>query len=310
MEHFESSNYNEASEDIERRDLHELEFTEGALEPYYAGLVASDGHIEPDTNRTIVASSNLEFVTSSSQPFVMRYCDGLQPAMQIDFNVQDAFQGVVYDLGPQGARFPMAGGGGLASFKAARPGVQLTVTIQDANFASRAVVNGATFTSDLAPGELAAIFGTGLARSGTATVEVDDQPATVIAATPFQVNIQLPLDLAAGGHTLRITSANGVSEQPIELQQNAPAVFRLDPSLVGANKGATLNQDGKLNLPSNPARRGSVITVFGTGFGTVKATGNLFTVTAPVTVILSGQEVPVAFAGLTPGFVGLYQNSV
>jgi len=70
MEHFESSNYNEASEDIERRDLHELEFTEGALEPYYAGLVASDGHIEPDTNRTIVASSNLEFVNNVIEPVV------------------------------------------------------------------------------------------------------------------------------------------------------------------------------------------------------------------------------------------------
>ena len=43
-------------------------FTEDALEPYYAGLVASDGHIEPDTNRSVVASSDHEFITNVIEP--------------------------------------------------------------------------------------------------------------------------------------------------------------------------------------------------------------------------------------------------
>ena len=33
-------------------------------------------------------------------------------------------------------------------------------------------------------------------------------------------------------------------------------------------------------------------------------------VITPVTVLLNGQELPVAFAGLTPGYIGLYQVNV
>lgn len=38
------------------------------MEPYYAGVVASDGHIEPDNNRSVVASSNHEFITDVVEP--------------------------------------------------------------------------------------------------------------------------------------------------------------------------------------------------------------------------------------------------
>ena len=55
-------------EGIENQHLRELGFTDDALEPYYAGLVASDGHIEHDNNRSVVASSNHEFVTDVVEP--------------------------------------------------------------------------------------------------------------------------------------------------------------------------------------------------------------------------------------------------
>src|SRR5437899_2398245 len=70
MEHFESGDDNEISESIERKNLHELGLMDDALEPYYAGLVASDGHIEPDTNRSVVASGNPEFVNNIIEPVV------------------------------------------------------------------------------------------------------------------------------------------------------------------------------------------------------------------------------------------------
>lgn len=38
------------------------------MEPYYAGLTGSDGHIEPDTNRSVVASSDREFVKDVVEP--------------------------------------------------------------------------------------------------------------------------------------------------------------------------------------------------------------------------------------------------
>lgn len=55
-------------EGIEDQHLKELGFDEEALEPYYAGLVASDGHIEPDNNRSVVASSNHEFIEDVIEP--------------------------------------------------------------------------------------------------------------------------------------------------------------------------------------------------------------------------------------------------
>ena len=55
-------------EDIGKQHRRELGFTDDALAPYYAGLVVSDGHIEPDNNRSVAASSNHEFVTDVVEP--------------------------------------------------------------------------------------------------------------------------------------------------------------------------------------------------------------------------------------------------
>lgn len=44
-----------------------------------------------------------------------------------------------------------------------------------------------------------------------------------------------------------------------------PGIFSVDAS--GQGQGAILNEDNTLNSPSNPARRGSVISIFGTGGG-------------------------------------------
>jgi len=56
----------------------------------------------------------------------------------------------------------------------------------------------------------------------------------------------------------------------------SPGVFRLQPGF--SPQAAAVNQDGTLNGPSNPASRGSVVSVWGTGFGLIDppcATGGL-----------------------------------
>ncbi len=243
--------------------------------------------------------------------FRQRYCDGSQSSYQIDVSGAS----VLTDLGSLGARFDLAGGG-QSSYRATRPVAPLIVGPQDINFSSQSVVNAATFTADMAPGGLIAIFGDGLAKPGTTSkVEVGDQVASVTAAFPFQINAQIPFGVSPGSKVLRVTSPFGVSEQTIEIQPLAPQVFRLDPLPLGldktaVNKGATINQDAKLNLPSNPARRGTVVVVFGTGFGAVKSGSEPVSTLTPVTASLGGQDIPVSFAGLTPGFIGLYQVNV
>ncbi len=250
---------------------------------------------------------------SPSGAFRQRYCDGTQPAYEIDLAGTEPYDATVTDLGNLGGKVDLKG---ASSFKATRPGPHLVVGPQDVQFSSKSVVNAATFTPDMAPGGLIAIFGEGLAtRGGITKVEISNLPVNVTAAYPFQVNVQIPSNIALGVQPLKVTSPFGVTEATIQIQAAAPAVFRLDPASVGlertaVNKGAAINQDGKLNLPSNPGRRGAIVTVFGTGFGTVNANATPATITAPITASMAGQQAPVTYAGLTPGFIGLYQVNV
>src|SRR5206468_3352435 len=70
------------------------------------------------------------------------------------------------------------------------------------------------------------------------------------------------------------------------------------------------NQDNSLNTPSTPAARGSVMVIYGTGFGATARSGGLDRAVTPVTAVIGSTEVTAAFAGLTPGAIGLYQANV
>jgi uncharacterized protein (TIGR03437 family) len=68
--------------------------------------------------------------------------------------------------------------------------------------------------------------------------------------------------------------------------------------------------------PANPARAGDVLVIYCSGLGAVDGSvgaGTLSPSSPPaavrdaVRVTIGGLEAPVSFAGLTPGFAGLYQ---
>jgi len=85
----------------------------------------------------------------------------------------------------------------------------------------------------------------------------------------------------------------------------APEIFLISPA-----QAAITNQDNTLNTPTNPAFRGSAIVIYATGFGAVKQQNGLNVATTPMTVVVGGAELATAFAGLTPGSIGLYQANV
>jgi uncharacterized protein (TIGR03437 family) len=60
----------------------------------------------------------------------------------------------------------------------------------------------------------------------------------------------------------------------------------------------------------NPLARGQVLVAFATGLGATTKKGALSSANATVTAVVNGVELPVAFAGLTPGYVGLYQVNI
>jgi uncharacterized protein (TIGR03437 family) len=128
----------------------------------------------------------------------------------------------------------------------------------------------------------------------------------VLFATPFQINAEIPLIMAPGVHILRIQSAYGMLQQNVTVSAVAPGIFLIGNPPVSAITDQNFNLVG----PSNPLPRGQALVIFATGLGAVTQSGQLSRTTAPVTVSLNGSELPVSFAGLAPGFVGLYQVNV
>lgn len=183
---------------------------------------------------------------------------------------------------------------------------------------SNAVVNAASFEPSLAPGGLVSIFGRqlGAEDSQASSLPLPTELAGINAmiggrrlpllyASPMQINCQLPFDLQ-GSLTLRVSTPNGSAETAVMISEVAPAIF--SPGVFHA--------DGTPVSESFPAAAGESILMFLTGLGAVTgeiAAGRvapfspLLTVRAPVEVRLGIISVMPSFAGLAPGFVGLYQ---
>jgi uncharacterized protein (TIGR03437 family) len=241
-------------------------------------------------------------VQRNGVPVFFRGCDGSAGTYQLDLVAAGQFTATVTDLAPVGARYPVSGEQ-AASFRVSRPAVQWVVTPLAASFGTTAVLNGASFLPELAPGALASVFGVGLGRTGTpTTVEIGGRAAEVLFSSAFQVNVAIPLELAAGEYTMTLRSAYGVAEAPVTLRDVAPAIFRLAEGQL-----AVVNANGALNGPAQPARRGTALILYGTGFGSVVPQGNLMRTERPVSVRISGLEVPIGYSGLAPGYIGLYQ---
>ena len=86
---------------------------------------------------------------------------------------------------------------------------------------------------------------------------------------------------------------------------------------IAGDSAAILDASFQLVTAQNPVRAGDTIQIFATGLGeTAPEVGSgepappLSTVSNPVTVTIGGIESAVAFQGLAPGFVGLYQVNV
>ncbi len=238
------------------------------------------------------------------------YCDGTQPAYQVSVSAAQAYHAGITDLASGGSDIDLSAGSS-GGYTVTRTGGALTASAPSVSFTSAAVVNAASFHSGISPGELISIFGSGLSGPGAATsVTVGGVPAQVLLASPFQINAVVPPALPAGDAAVAVTSSFGFVSQQASLQAAAPGIFVLSSNADGTVNGAVVNQDGTINGPANPAVRGSVITVYCTGLGAVTARGNLSVAALPVQAVVGGNSLPVAFAGLTPGFVGLYQVNV
>ncbi len=205
------------------------------------------------------------------------------------------------------------------------------------------IVNSGSFapiTNSAAPGELVTIFGTGLASTTTTAqtlplstnlggvqLTINGTAAPLLYVSPTQINAVVPFELTADSTyylTFQVTSNNAKSNQVMVYNNfTAPGVFTATPNGFGA--GAMLhNATGQPVTQANPAVAGEYLQLFVTGLGTVTpavsdgAAGPSNPLSnsdesADIGIdiqdtngnIYSSQN--VTFAGLAPGYAGLYQ---
>ena len=205
----------------------------------------------------------------------------------------------------------------------AAPGaVELPVLFPDG------VVEGAGFTArrPLAPGGIISLFGLRFATEnnfatqlplerdlGGDSVRIGDQDAPLFFAGPGQVNAQVPFE-ARPGDDVPVTINVGdllTAPQNYRIAPVQPGIF------ISGENAAILDASFQLVTAQNPVRTGDTIQIFCTGLGAVQEqveTGApappFSTVQLPVTVTIGGMEAAIAYQGLAPNFVGLYQVNV
>lgn len=198
------------------------------------------------------------------------------------------------------------------------------------------VTNGASFQTGVTPGGIVTIFGTNLGASpgqiltasggewptslGGVTVTMDGIAVPVYRILNLngqeQLSVQGPFSLSGRSSTrLAVAGAAGSSpEVTVPVLAAQPGIF-----LLTANNEGAVHADGTIVTAANPASRGETVVLYLTGLGPVSnapAAGqpaSLVTLSHSLVipeVSVGGSLATPAFAGLAPGFIGLYQINV
>jgi uncharacterized protein (TIGR03437 family) len=192
------------------------------------------------------------------------------------------------------------------------------------------VVNAADFTAAVAPGSLVSLFGENLSPVNLASAEmplptalgdscltVNGALAPMLFVSPTQINAQLPYYLD-GDVTVVLHTPGGVSNNfTIDMADTAPGVFEAPVEGTNQVTPAVIRlENNLLATPSNPVHQGDTIVIYATGLGQTVPAANagaaapldpLAASAVTPQVVLGGVSLPVLWAGLTPGFAGLYQ---
>ena len=169
------------------------------------------------------------------------------------------------------------------------------------------VLNAASFAAGLTPLGLQTIFGANLAggvkvaapfpwpgRINDVEVLVNGKPQPLIYVSDSQINFYLADSLGGSEATLVVNTPLGTSgEIKVSLRPLQPGIFFDTSTGIGAI-----------------LRQGAYLQVYATGLGPVEQRDGFFYVIAPVQVLIDGVRGEVQYAGLAPGFAGLYQVNV
>jgi adhesin/invasin len=129
-----------------------------------------------------------------------------------------------------------------------------------------------------------------------------------------QLNFQLPAEAGALSAADVVIERGGFYSGPrtLSIAPAVPAIFTLTQD--GAGPAAALDARFSLITTDNPASPGEIVHIFATGLGQTtpalqsgQAPVSLSRTVLPLAATIGGRTAEVAFAGLAPGFAGLYQ---
>ena len=181
-----------------------------------------------------------------------------------------------------------------------------------------------------APGELISLYGSGLGPKNAASAQAagDGRIATQLAGTRVLFEgVAAPVLYASDGRVntvipftmygypwvrVQVEYDGALSDvAPLTMSESAPFVFTAPDPGTGSPVAIVINQDGSTNSPSKPAAAGSIITIYGSGFGRTTPEGVDGRLAAaplpkpvlPVSATLDGMPATVLYAGDASGLV-------
>jgi uncharacterized protein (TIGR03437 family) len=196
--------------------------------------------------------------------------------------------------------------------------------------ALNAVVSAADYRVEgVVPGAIVSLWGASLA-SGTITaptpfplpttlgdtrVTFGGIPAPLFFASPGQVNAQVPFEVPPGNVVVEVTSSLGVARMTVTVAAAGPAIFTRN--MLGTGDGSILDAVNYRPItPADPAD--DWLQIYCTGLGAVGGavtSGAVPPIPPPQTIVkpevrIDGVSLTVDWAGLAPGWVGLYAVNV
>jgi uncharacterized protein (TIGR03437 family) len=143
-------------------------------------------------------------------------------------------------------------------------------------------------------------------------VDFDGVPAPLVFVTIDDIRAVVPFSVAGKSSVQVVVKTPAGVSPPVArpVAAAAPGLFTLGTS-PSIPQGAIVNQDGTINSAQNPAPRGSIVSLYGAGFGPTNPpledgrvyTANFPTVALPTTVEIGEVAAEVQYAGQAYGLV-------
>ena len=196
------------------------------------------------------------------------------------------------------------------------------------------VFNGASYAPvgfPISPGELITLFGTGFPNQtalfktlplpttlGGMQVLINGTAVPMFSVAPNQISAMVPFTVNGSTATVAVTSGGQQSNVvTVPVAPSSPGIFSLTSN--GLGPGAILHPDYSVVSEDSPAHRGETVQIYLTGLGSVSPTipagtaapsNPLSTVPGSLAVYVNGIQATIAFKGLAPTLVALYQVNI